>query len=444
MTRRMARSFLLIGMLFVGILSVVAATFAQDGGYGGWPGARGDFRDTCGQDVRQFCSGVPPGGGRIIQCLASHRNGLSPACRSDLVAARAGGGAPSYGRNAYGPGRNPNVYGPAPNGYAYGPAPFDPYRRGAYGPGPDASGYGPDPDADMRPMRETRRYGPNNPTSSDPGESAGSIVTSDGRTRTYVIHTPTGISPSKTYPLVLLFHGGGGEGARVLSTTRFASKADQEGFIVVAPDGVNRRWDDGRGTANPGIDDVGFVRQLIADLKSRLPVDPKRIYATGLSNGGIFTQRLGCELSDTLAAIGPDAGPMAANLLSSCKPGPIAVVGIQGGADVRVPLEGGEMGEGTVGGIAASAAQTMKLWATVNGCNPSPDVANIRRSVNDGTRVVKYSYSGCTAGTNVEYYIVQGMGHGWPGALAMRINGPTSHNINATDVMWGFFKAHSR
>jgi polyhydroxybutyrate depolymerase len=175
-----------------------------------------------------------------------------------------------------------------------------------------------------------------------------------------------------------------------------------------------------------------------------LPVDPKRIYATGLSNGGIFTQRLGCELSDTLAAIGPDAGPMAANLLSSCKPGPIAVVGIQGGADARIPLEGGEMGEGTVGGIAASAAQTMKLWATVNGCNLTPDVANVRRSVNDGTRVVKYSYSGCTAGTNVEYYIVQGMGHGWPGALAMRINGPTSHNINATDVMWGFFKAHSR
>jgi polyhydroxybutyrate depolymerase len=296
----------------------------------------------------------------------------------------------------------------------------------------------------MRPMRETRRYDPNNPPSSGPGESAGSIVTGDGRTRTYVIHTPVGISPSKTYPLVLLFHGGGGEGARVLSTTRFASKADQEGFIVVAPDGVNRHWDDGRGTANAGIDDVGFVRQLIADLKSRLPVDPKRIYATGLSNGGIFTQRLGCELSDTLAAIGPDAGPMAANLLSSCKPGPIAVVGIQGGADARIPLEGGEMGEGTVGGIAASAAQTMKLWATVNGCNLTPDVANVRRSVNDGTRVVKYSYSGCTAGTNVEYYIVQGMGHGWPGALAMRINGPTSHNINATDVMWGFFKAHSR
>jgi polyhydroxybutyrate depolymerase len=297
-------------------------------------------------------------------------------------------------------------------------------------------------------LRETRRYYPNNTFSSGSGESRGSIVTGDGRTRTYVIHAPIGFSRSKTYPLVLLFHGGGGEGARILSTTGFASKADQEDFIVVAPDGADRHWNDGRGTANAGIDDVGFVRQLIVDLKSRLPIDPKRIYATGVSNGGILTQRLGCELSDTLAAIGPDAGPMAANLLSSCQPGPIAVVGIQGGADPGIPLEGGEMGGGrdmAIGGIAASAAQTMNLWATVNGCKLTPNVANLPPSVNDGTRVVKYSYSGCTSGKDVEYYIVQGMGHGWPPAQgAMRINGPTSHNINATDVVWGFFKRHER
>ena len=67
--------------------------------------------------------------------------------------------------------------------------------------------------------------------------------------------------------------------------------------------------------------------------------------------------------------------------------------------------------------------------------------------MNDGTKVVKYSYAGCSAGTNVDYYIVQGMGHGWPpaqGALAMRISGSTSHNISATDVMWDFFNEHSR
>src|SRR5581483_9072888 len=91
------------------------------------------------------------------------------------------------------------------------------------------------------------------------------------------------------------------------------------------------------------------------------------------------------------------------------------------------------------GGIAASAKDTMKLWATVDGCNQTPTVENVPPRVNDGTRVTKYSYSGCSAGTDVVYYIVQGMGHGWPpveSALGAGVTGPTSHNINATDVMW--------
>jgi polyhydroxybutyrate depolymerase len=96
--------------------------------------------------------------------------------------------------------------------------------------------------------------------------------------------------------------------------------------------------------------------------------------------------------------------------------------------------------------MAASAAETMKLWAAVNGCNLTQNVANVPPRVNDGTRVVKYSYSGCSAGTNVDYYIVQGMGHGWPPAKGgfARVSGSTSHNINATDLMWNFFDAHSR
>ena len=184
--------------------------------------------------------------------------------------------------------------------------------------------------------------------------------------------------------------------------------------------------------------------------ESRLAIDQKRIYATGFSNGGEFASELGCELSDTLAAIGSAAGPLAANLLASCSPGAIAVIGIQGAADPLAPLAGGESGggfAGAKGGAVASTAQTMKLWATADRCNVNPNVANIPPSVNDGTRVVKYSYSGCAAGTSVVYYVVQGMGHDWPpeqGALARRMNSSTSHNINATDAMWAFFNAHSR
>jgi polyhydroxybutyrate depolymerase len=455
MSRRIARWAFPTITIF--ILSAAAGAFAQSV----------DFRGACGEDMQRLCPGVQPGQGRIVACLSSYPAQLSAACRYELASVQAGrGGSPGgyapnpYGPNAYGPpntnayGPNdyrpgaygPNGYGPAPNANGYGPNPYgpNPYNPGVNGGG----GYGQNP---YGPPANQYAYGTRRSTSAPPstaGDSRGSIVTRDGRTRTYIVHLPTGYTAGKSYPLVLLFHGGAGNGSRILSSTRFAAKADQEGFIVVAPDGIDGHWNDGRGTTNPDVDDVGFVRQLIADLKPRLRIDPKRIYATGLSNGGIFTQRLGCELSDTLAAIGPDVGPIAANLLSSCKPGPIAVVGIQGGADPGIPINGGEMGDGGFGrgGVAASAAQTMKLWATASGCSPTPTVTNLPPKVRDGTQVVKYSYSGCAAGTSVDYYIVQGMGHGWPpteGVFAFR-NGPISHNINATDVMWDFFNTHSR
>jgi len=437
----------------------VSAAFAQTVGFAPWQVGMGNLRVTCSQEVRQFCAGVPRGEGRIVQCLTSYRSQLSQACRSSLNGPGPARG--SYGAYAYAPGRNPNTYGPdEPATSASDYAPSSAYGPGPNSDNPDAYGQGPGPDgnpgaelsddgpANMPPLRQSNRYA--TAASAGFGDPVGSIRTRDGRARTYVIHYPAGYNSGKIYPLVLLFHGGGGAGAHILSQTRFAAKADQKGFIVVAPDGVDSHWNDGRGTTNTGVDDVGFVRQLIADLRAHLPIDPRRIYATGLSNGAVFTERLGCELSDTLAAIGTTAGPLPANLLSSCKPGPISMVGIQGDADPGIPLSGGEMGGGreqAVGGMAASAAQTMRVWATANGCNLTPAVASVPPSVNDGTRVIKYSFTGCTAGTGVAYYVVQGMGHGWPpaqGAMAMRINGPTSQNINATDVMWAFFTAHPR
>jgi polyhydroxybutyrate depolymerase len=281
---------------------------------------------------------------------------------------------------------------------------------------------------------------------SPPGTTRYSLVT-DGGTRTYNLHIPVGFSTAKTYPLVLVFHGAFGTGAIAEKQTNFDAKAGAEGFIVVYPDGIGKNWNDGRGTVNPDIDDVGFVRQLITLLKSLLPIDAKRIYAAGISNGGMFTERLGCELADVLAAIGPDVGPMPTNELAHCKPArPIAVLGIQGGADPLIPIGGGKMPYGK-GGDVESATATMSFWASVNGCNPTPTLVQEPPAVNDGTRVDKYTFAGCTAGTPVGYIVVQGMGHGWPPetvALYPSITGPTSHNIKATDVMWDFFSTISR
>jgi len=263
----------------------------------------------------------------------------------------------------------------------------------------------------------------------------------DGFQRTYELRIPV----RKTrifYPLVLLFHGRGTNGRIMLSRTRFAAKAEAEGFIVAAPDGLNGHWNDGRGTVNPNVDDIGFIRQLVASLTSQLPVDVTRIYAAGISNGGIFAQRLACEISDILVAVGTVAGPLAANLARS-RPNPISIVGIQGDEDPRVPIDGTPV-NGRAGQLE-SAVNTMNFWSSINSCNLTPTVTRIAPVVDDGTSIDKYTYSGGLA--DVVYYIVHGMGHAWPpyrtGGNEYE-TGVTSRNINATDVIWKFLYQHSR
>jgi len=278
-------------------------------------------------------------------------------------------------------------------------------------------------------------------------------ITVDGRVRTYLLHIPANYEPSKLYSLVAVFHGGGGSGEKIASQTGFAAKADKEGFITAFPDGIAHNWNDGRDTTDAfkqGVDDVKFVRMLIENIKGKLPIDSNKIYATGVSNGGIFSHRLGCEMSDVFAAVGPVVGPIATNLVPWCNPAePVSVVGIQGTADPGIPIQGGEQGGfGGLGdgGFVESADATMRLWAQKNGCGEKPQVTDMPPKVNDGTRVKRYAYDTCRSGAAVYYYIVEGMGHGWPPKRpqAPRLAGPTSQNINATDVIWEFFKAHSK
>lgn len=145
----------------------------------------------------------------------------------------------------------------------------------------------------------------------------------DGLKRTYLLHIPKGFNSAQQYPLVLLFHGGGGSGKKFAKQTDFSDYADKEGFIAVYPDGIKYNWNDGRDTTDAykaGADDINFIQTLVISLKSELPIDDKRIYATGVSNGGIFSHRLGCEMSDTFAAIGTVVGPIATKLVPNCAP----------------------------------------------------------------------------------------------------------------------------
>ncbi len=278
----------------------------------------------------------------------------------------------------------------------------------------------------------------------------------DGRQRTFYLHLPSGMSPSGSYPLVFNFHGGRGDGRQQAGLSRMNTLADRYGFVVVYPDGIEKNWNDGRGTTEPskmGIDDVKFVRALFEKLKATYPIDAKRVYSTGISNGGMFSYRLACDMSDVFAAIGPVVGSLASKHRPNCKPtSPVAVVSIMGDADEFVPLQGGEEGwkngKGD-GGQLESEASMKDFWAKHNGCSTEPLVSQLPSRVDDGTSVKKTVYSACRNGADVVFYTIAGGGHTWPpyefkSFLLNRMAGKSSQNIDASQVIWDFFSRHPK
>ncbi|HLF92783.1 MAG TPA: PHB depolymerase family esterase, partial [Planctomycetota bacterium] len=167
--------------------------------------------------------------------------------------------------------------------------------------------------------------------------------------RTYILHVPPSLPKDRPAPLVLVFHGGGGQGKQMEGFTGFSALSDKEGFIVGYPDGLEKNWYDGRVVEasrahREKIDDLAFVDALIDEIGRRHPVDPKRIYATGISNGAFFSHWLAAHRSARIAAIAPVVGGMSPALAESFKPeGPVSVLILQGTEDPLVPYSGGEI-----------------------------------------------------------------------------------------------------
>ena len=281
-----------------------------------------------------------------------------------------------------------------------------------------------------------------------PGDAQESL-TVQGRARTYLLHAPPSYDGAGAMPLVLVFHGGYGTGAIASRMSDLSGYADREGFLAVYPDGIERSWNDGRGTTaadQQGIDDVGFVAALIDHLARRFVIDRSRVYAAGMSNGAIFAFRLGCELSDRLTAIAAVSGAMAEAIVPSCAPSaPLSVLVLKGTADPLTPYEGGETRKGQ-GGRVLSAPETAEHWAKHNGCRGPATTEVLPPAVDDGTTVERTTHTGCLDGSGVILYTVKGMGHAWPPAEphVPRVSGRTSRNIDATSVIWAFFKSHSK
>jgi polyhydroxybutyrate depolymerase len=287
----------------------------------------------------------------------------------------------------------------------------------------------------------------------------GTTVTleSGGRQREYVVHLPAHSSGDKL-PAVLIFHGGGGSPRDMQRHTTFDQLADRDGFITVYPAGFEHSWNDGRGADTKagaaGIDDVAFVSAVIDKLVADDHADPDRIFATGISNGGMLTEDLGCTLGGKLAAIAPVAGPLPQTDADSCAPPhPLPVLEIHGTADPIVPYTGGPVrvtsgNNGRAGSSPVlSVDATQQLWREKDGCAGDPASNALPQAGNDGTAVTVVTSEGCRDGSRVQLYSVTGGGHTWPDGnqyLPEVIVGKVTHQFDGAAVIWQFFSGFRR
>src|SRR3984957_7367465 len=291
-----------------------------------------------------------------------------------------------------------------------------------------------------------------------PGNHNESIVVGAGvnkLTRTFIVHVPPGFDGKSKVPVVFMLHGAGGSGEGAIPETGWDVKSDREGFVAVFPDGtpphplmparflINPRlWNDGSGRGAMGVDhvdDLGFISAMIDFLEAHYLADPSRIYCTGFSNGASMTFSVGLNLSNRIAAIAPVSGHLWYRQKQLAYPVPLLyIVGTDdplnplGGGKVKLPWE-------TIENRPA-VEDSLKEWERMLGCGPEVQTARSKG-------VLEVAYDQCAKGGEVEYYRVEGLGHIWPGGknrLPEKWVGKPSDSLNATDVIWEFFKAHPR
>jgi polyhydroxybutyrate depolymerase len=258
-------------------------------------------------------------------------------------------------------------------------------------------------------------------------------IQSGGLPRVANVHIPEGYDPNVGTPVVLNFHGFTSDAVQEALLSEMTPKADAAGFVVIYPYGTGAplSWNAGAccGTAAAtNVDDIGFVRDLINYAEQQLCVDPARIFATGMSNGGFLSHRIGCEMADVVAAVAPVAG---VDGMPTCTPSrPMPVMHFHGTLDPLVPWNG----DPVLGFI--SVPSSIAGWAQRDACTGSP----VQTYSNGDSSCATYEQ--CAGGADVTLCTVQGGGHTWPGGLPVPTLGMTTTDLSATDAMWTFFQAH--
>jgi polyhydroxybutyrate depolymerase len=261
-----------------------------------------------------------------------------------------------------------------------------------------------------------------------------------GLIRSYLLYVPRHLQGKTALPLVLVFHGGAGRPQEIARMSAMHQIAEREGFIVAYPAGTPGRlgltWNPGGQAVRSTVDDVDFVRTLIEELQQRYNVDPDRVYATGMSMGGMLAYRLACSMSETLAAIGVVAGVM---LTENCRPTrPVPVIHIHGTADQRVPLAGGRGRRTPVYNSWPPVQRGIRRWCEINRCEGPEETVRLV----DG--LIGHRHTGAA---DVELWLVEGGRHVWfgrpaSGWLWWRRSAPGG--FSASEKVWSFFAAHPR
>ena len=292
--------------------------------------------------------------------------------------------------------------------------------------------------ADTGTPQPVRSLDSSTPTTADtgvprPGRSLDVNVSTGGNTRDALLHIPATYAAAAAVPLVIDLHGDGSNGREQEALSGMSALSDREGFLVAYPNALNQKWDDAAGSA--GAADRRFISALITTLQSTYRVDPKRIYATGMSNGGGMTNRLGCDMAGTIAAIAPVEGGYVG--WDDCDPSrPMPVMAFHGLTDQVVPYGGGE-GKGPASGIAfPSIPDWAAAWASRDSCSAAPQVSH------PNADVTRREWTQCAGGASVILYAIDKQGHSWPGSKLRPTM--TSQAIDASSEMWSFFQAHPK
>lgn len=269
--------------------------------------------------------------------------------------------------------------------------------------------------------------------------------------REYILYLPSSYDHTKKTPLLLALHGGGGSASQWENYSGIKKLSEKKGFVLVFPNGLDKGWSDGRNFGNRGkVDDVSFIRELINHLVRKFNIDEKRIYAVGVSNGGMMCQRLACELTDKFAAVASIISSLPEKIAQKAHPSsPISVMLIAGTKDPLVPWEGGEVKIFRQRrGRIISVEDTARFWVNHNGCKSPPQESPVPdRDKEDGSHITKKVWKGGKESTEVVLYTVHEGGHTWPGGpqyLGKWLIGKRNGDMNAFEVAWDFFSRHRR